>query len=1038
MSRRRSSPALVRLATCLAPSTALLAVAAPASAAPPAPVLHDILPSQGGPSATLVGSATPGASLVVYGSPDCTTNQLSGSPTTVGGSGAIAFSIPLFAVPTTLSAHVSNGSGTSPCSRPITYYPAHAAECPALPDDLPQTRPPIQILRDGNQAFLAWADSQKSPAATEFGHFLDELADDQPVLSGPGGNFSGELPFSQANGVVRGVPVNGVDLFGAPYELYGNGVGAKLSQALDAGVLDPSLLDDRLEAHQEYMASYEGLTKRFTYMDFGTALFGNHATRTGFFDFYDNHWDAFDSAGFDLGTKPEDPTRWLSRSYHDMKESADYPDLLTGLHFEYGPVKPESYGDHYRYAVNIQSEGWALYWKQMVQWAARAGFHGLFMDNVYFRSTFNAECQVGYLAWAIQQFGASEADRLLSESVSLMMDPSFEWVWSRDANGVYSTPYLTLTQGGVVYPDIDSVRGAYSARLQHGKLSAHSYELAAGQHTLTFSYKTGTVGAPGVGATADVWVGSAQQPLLTLDPSGTWTTRSIDVTASAGDRLYVYYTTTDKLWIDEQILTDYTLDRDGNATPNYASHGQELYPGAILKDGGQVTSGGDVRFRASMAYWDSVVDDRLSYLRDAGREIDPTFFFFTNSGIQRRGAEYFMFERQALAADHLLPDTKYPPGVYPPNYQFADTPDPLPTGSIVTNAFDYKYVHARRLTDTFAYGEHDIDDSGLAHNLDSLRLLLGESAAFGGGLAIDTQLSSLYYRYSSTFHPPSATLAALRDEVKTFDAFTKAHSDLFSCLRSHAEVGFLVQTVPDITYSADDTLRETIQLSKGVAGQGVLWDVLVPERLTATALSRYRAVVVHRVDSLSEAQAAALASFAAGGGLLIVSGTTGTYDELGRLRAAYSTTAWPPVPLGSQATLVSHGAGKIAYDPAGVTAADVVGWLGQYVRPSPSAFPGLSGQSLERMRIAAWEGADHLVVHLLDYDVTVDSTGSGQVKTNVAVAVPLPASGVVPTTANIYDPATNTLAGTASVTVAGDVASFVVPSMKVAAIVDLH
>lgn len=145
--------------------------------------------------------------------------------------------------------------------------------------------------------------------------------------------------------------------------------------------------------------------KLMPYMDAGTQLLGNHVTRTGMWEFYD-HWDDY-AKRFQLGPKPSEPYTWLRRlADPQAKWNPSLPDEMKGLSFLFGPIKPATYGPFRRYVICVNSDGWRSWESMTIEWAARVGFDGVFMDNPVAGRCWCDRCQKKF-----QEFMAARHDR---------------------------------------------------------------------------------------------------------------------------------------------------------------------------------------------------------------------------------------------------------------------------------------------------------------------------------------------------------------------------------------------------------------------------------------------------------------------------------------------------------------------------------------------------------------------------------------------------------------------------------------------------
>jgi hypothetical protein len=806
------------------------------------------------------------------------------------------------------------------------------------------------------------------------------------------------------------------------------------------------------------MHSYEGISRRFNYVDFGTQLFGNRGTCvpdsqtgvaggpacTGVWDFYWNHWDAFAAVGMLPTNKPPEPTTWL-REWYDgsltnpcyccqpnpatgvCDQSCDAACIadLAGIAFGYSPSKP-TYAPYHRYPVDIASAGWAAWWPQVLQWDARAGFTATFFDNVGFTNCWNDDCQSAYLAYLDAHYTPEEIARYFTVTTSLEWDHSFESSWYQQANGDWYTPY-SLVLSGKASPDIDAVGGAYSARLD-GPADFEIYSTNAAvtsEYDFTVHYKTDA----GVDATVTLNVGGVAT-VYTLPASTTWTAQTFRFFMPAGSYVFPIFSTPARLWLDELWLSNVDVSSGSEVHP-HPTFTTAMWP---LVDPNYATA---ARFGAAIAAWDGLVDDRLAYLKDAVQSIPEGqgYAFITNSYFPRRGADYFVREGQAFQAEFQMQDVGYPPGRYDVgNGTSLLRGQPVTSTVLVTNAVDWKYDHGKRFADEYSYGLHlpVTYPQEYAHNADSVTLAHAEAAAFGGGAGTDLVVQ--YYSFFAPYQDPTIK-ATLTTSTQQFFAFVEQHDDLYHCLRSFAEVGLVFHDQP-----SDAAQTTAIRLADAIGASGLTFDVLPKEQVTAANLQRFRAIVLPNVDRMSEAEAQLYIDYMAQGGVVVVSGPTAGYDELGRLRAANPSTIWPPVALGAGVETHPIGQGLLVSAPAGATGAQVAAWFETYVRPNATAFPGTPAATQAKLRVATWAGYAHLVAHVLNYDVPhgVDNGGQVVALPNLTVAVPLPPGAWAPTNVTLSSPETPGASTAVPLAVAGGVATFVIPSHRIYTVADLR
>jgi hypothetical protein len=1001
------------------------------SIAPAPPVFSSIVGSSDLTSGTVQGDAESGSTVTLYLDSMCQIPAT--APTAVAGPGTkFSIVVPTPAVTETLYATARDAAGNvSLCSpRPIVFAADHP-ECPDTPFDQPISRAPIYWEWNPYNKYLLWKDDP-----TAFATYMDEIAQDKPALVGPGG-WGGEAPLNEANGAEWG-PIGTAD-HGTSTHLYGAGTNAAAATIFDQGSPDPQTILDRIAEHKTYMESYAGRTRQFNYMDFGTQVFGDHATcmpdpRTGiasgpgcrgFWDFYWNQWDNYAAAGLVTSARPPEPNTWLTHSYDDSLANPAYPAELAGLAFFYWPHNPDRYGSYYRYTVNIASQGWAQWWPQILKGAAKSGFKTSFIDNVVFRSCWNAECQQAYLSYLQAHFTQAEIDRYFTVTTSLQTDHSFELYWYQQANGDWATPYAAIWSGKI-YPDVDAVGGAYSARLEGPSqlaLQASPTETTGSDYDYTVHYKTAT-GIPSTFTLYTAGVGTTYP----LPPSDAWTSVKVRFHLNAGQNVFPVFQTTSKLWIDELWLSNVDTSHGGEVDP-YPTFKTALYtPDDIGYDK-------TLRFDTANRAWDALVDDRLVYLKQQIHAVPEgqDYAFVINSGAQRRGTDYFTREGQIFESERQMQEVGSPPGRYDVGdgtHKLRDLPVTSPV--LATNVVDWKWNHQTRFTDEYAYALHlpVVYPENYAHNPDTVTLAHAEAAAFGGGGA--TELSTRYYYFYDPYKDP-AVMNPIRGATRQFFDYVGAHDDLYHCLTSTAEIGFVLHDSKDVP-----TEIAALRLAESIGASGLTFDVVTKDKVGPGLSSKYKALVLHGVERIGEVEAQALINFMSAGGTVILSGNNGRLDDMGRFRAANPSTVWPPVALGAGLETHAVGSGWLISAPAGVTGADVSSYFAAHVRPTPSAFPTASAAVQSKLRVATWTGYSHMVAHVLNYDVPHGVTQGNQVATlpNLDIALPVQ-PGWTPSSATLSSPEYG-ITMSVPITVSGGVAHLTIPHHRIYTVIDIR
>src|SRR5206468_6639471 len=112
----------------------------------------------------------------------------------------------------------------------------------------------------------------------------------------------------------------------------------------------------------------------------------------------------------------------------------------------------------------------------IVQWAARVGYDGVFVDNSFFSNCYNSECQQGYRDWLKANFTEDEIRRYFTtkttDTASMLADSSIEkWFQVELLSGArqWRTSHWTsypATDFVPFFPDTDAYSGMYSCRIE--------------------------------------------------------------------------------------------------------------------------------------------------------------------------------------------------------------------------------------------------------------------------------------------------------------------------------------------------------------------------------------------------------------------------------------------------------------------------------------------------------------------------------------------------------------------------------------------
>lgn len=149
----------------------------------------------------------------------------------------------------------------------------------------------------------------------------------------------------------------------------------------------------------QYVASLHGAGVRtvIPYIS-DVIVFGDHETRTGFWEFYD-HWDDYAPLGF--GARPAaDPITWMQS----------------------GERRPAGKNDMYVYAPCVNHPDWQRYLCAVVRIVAQCGYDGTFVDINSFRCP-NACCRAPFARYLSERYSRAQLKELFgfddSDSVRL-------------------------------------------------------------------------------------------------------------------------------------------------------------------------------------------------------------------------------------------------------------------------------------------------------------------------------------------------------------------------------------------------------------------------------------------------------------------------------------------------------------------------------------------------------------------------------------------------------------------------------------------
>ena len=169
---------------------------------------------------------------------------------------------------------------------------------------------------------------------------------------------------------------------------------------------------------------------------------------------------------------------------------------------------------------------------------------------------------------------------------------------------------------------------------------------------------------------------------------------------------------------------------------------------------------------------------------------------------------------------------------------------------------------------------------------------------------------------------------------KPYNLFYKQHPELFTDVESVANIGVVLEWP-----------RRKPRYLQPLGLNNLLYDVLVPGRVTPEVLNRYRVILLPDLEAASDRLCADLADFEQRGGVVIATGTSMAYDEFGRPRPDMPN----PGPDGGPEQEIGE---------------DVVRRIRQAAGPQPVEVDGDSGVVANLVRKT--DGSAH-VLHVVNY-----------------------------------------------------------------------
>ena len=425
-------------------------------------------------------------------------------------------------------------------------------------------------------------------------------------------------------------------------------------------------------------------------------------------------------------------------------------------------------------------------------------------------------------------------------------------------------------------------------------------------------------------------------------------------------------------------------------------------------------------------FWAWSVSERNAELREAAREFMPGFQIVPNwgsmSGFRATDSRRLEAKNVRLwknGTDILFYEDEYYPGKVAPGYT-------------LDFIIPYKYACAcgiRSLELPYRGAEHQ----------PVYELAVAESAAWGGDAVLQgihsPKVRPVYGELPEFDKRRFSGPYDFTDVREKYQGFWDSHRDWFAGRTSYAEVG-IVLSFDEIHMENTHHMREAYSLAHDLADHHILFDFLCESQIVPEELDRFRLVIVPHVQYLPESARAAILEYADRGGKVVITGSTGMFDENGKasqckdmLASLLSQSRYE----GENLVREQMGKGTIvwindvfellpkkAWQPHDIVDIPITemidgGRLDEITEAAKHDPPDegllaklydeLTGRTLSvlgdapaALRASAWVSDTSIVVHLINYDVPLLAERGTVAVTpveNIAVSVPVP-DGLTP------------------------------------------
>jgi glycosyl hydrolase family 42 (putative beta-galactosidase) len=268
---------------------------------------------------------------------------------------------------------------------------------------------------------------------------------------------------------------------------------------------------------------------------------------------------------------------------------------------------------------------------------------------------------------------------------------------------------------------------------------------------------------------------------------------------------------------------------------------------------------GHLRWAETTIFWCESMAAFLCDVRDAGREIDPSFVVIPNWGTMQRvnaaagrAEDGHDLRRWRTAGSWHMFEEGYTTGQIAP-------------GLILDYDMELRYAYACGVQ-AMLLPYHFSQDA-------FYEVAVAEAAGVGGSVYASCRFDA----------PPLAA----------YQRFFRDHADLYGDYESAARVG-LLHSFDQVHYLNLEHLRQVHALNRFLADQQIPFDHVTEDQLDHTYLNRYRVLILPHVQYLDDNEVRQILGFIHDGGIAVAIGAFATHDRRARPRETTPLDAAPP------------------------------------------------------------------------------------------------------------------------------------------------